>query len=68
MKMMLTTSLAIGVSLLFTGCKSSENGADPTENILSTFSIAASNDCANHVKPVPGYHYHSDGSCSSVEF
>jgi hypothetical protein len=40
----------------------------PVEAILSNYTIAAFDDCAGHINPIDGYHYHGAANCSySIE-
>lgn len=38
----------------------------PVDAILGAYTIAAFDDCAGHVNPVAGYHYHGSAGCSEV--
>ena len=39
----------------------------PVDAILSAYTIAAFDDCAGHINPVAGYHYHGSAGCSEIE-
>lgn len=38
----------------------------PVDAILSAYTIAAFDDCAGHINPVAGYHYHGSAGCSEI--
>ncbi len=38
----------------------------PVDAILGAYTIAAFDDCAGHVNPVAGYHYHGSAGCSEI--
>jgi len=39
----------------------------PIDAILSAYTIAAFDDCAGHINPVAGYHYHGSAGCSETQ-
>ncbi|MDT0595970.1 YHYH protein [Glaciecola petra] len=39
----------------------------PVDAILGAYTIAAFDDCAGHINPVAGYHYHGSAGCSEIE-
>lgn len=39
----------------------------PVDAILSAYTIAAFDDCAGHINPVAGYHYHGSAGCSELQ-
>ncbi|MFW8592344.1 YHYH protein [Glaciecola sp. 2405UD65-10] len=38
----------------------------PVDAILGAYTIAAFDDCAGHINPVAGYHYHGSAGCSEL--
>jgi len=38
----------------------------PVDAILGAYTIAAFDDCAGHINPVAGYHYHGSAGCSEI--
>ncbi len=38
----------------------------PVDAILGAYTIAVFDDCAGHINPVAGYHYHGSAGCSEI--